>query len=224
MTGAPVPVANKLRREERITRSSSARMRGGGGRADKPARFGGARLGLGIETQVKSGHPALRRSQHEPAAGGQIENPWRSRNFDDERAKRRAGQGIEARPQNGGHIGRVQQQKAAGIEPQLDQPSRRNLPMLQRREIRPEPQDPPALGRAGRQSRDEPGRCRLIARYGGENLMQRALEKPPMQAGIRIGMPQRHPRLRMHILQPRPGEAAPQKNDLFRRHIHGRPA
>jgi hypothetical protein len=29
--------------------------------------------------------------------------------------------------------------------------------------------------------------------------------------------------LRMRILQPRPGEAAPQKSEFFGRHIHGRP-
>jgi hypothetical protein len=56
--------------------------------------------------------------------------------------------------------------------------------MLQRGEIRPEPQDASARGRTGGQTYDKPRRCRLIARPGRKNLMQRALEKATMETGI----------------------------------------
>jgi hypothetical protein len=231
-----MPVTNQLGLKPRITPSSSAylsspaRMRGGGvreadggGRTNQPARFGGARFGLSIEAQEKNGHAALLSRQHQSSACRKIENPWRSGNFDDQRAKRGAGQSIEACAQNGGHIGRTQQEKPAGIEPQLDKPGGRKLPMLQRGEIRPQPEDPPALGHACHQTHGKPGRSRFVASRSRKNLMQRAFEKSAMQAEISLGVSQRHPRPGVAILQPCPDKAAPQKSDLFRCHIHGRP-
>ncbi len=233
MTGAPMPVADKFRLESRIAPHgfSAARMRGGGpaewrgrGRPNQPARFGGAGFGLGVETQEKRRHAALLSRQHQPAARGKIEDPRRSLDFEYQRAKRRTGQRVEARAQRGGHIGRAQQEKAIGIEPQLQDARRRNLAMLQRGEVRPEPQDAFAFGGACGQSHGEPGRRRLVTSYGWKNLMQRAFEQPPTQAGISPGVPQRHARLPMHIREPRPGQAIPQKGNFVRRRIHGRPA
>ncbi len=192
--------------------------------ANEPARFSGAGFGLRIEAQEKSRHTALGCGQDQSSARRKIENPWRPRNFDDERAERCAGQRIGTRTQDGCRVWSAQQEKPVGIEPQFEEPGGRNFPMLQRGEIRPEPEDSSVPGRAGGQSCDKPGRYGLIARRGRKNLVQRPLENPPMQAGVRRAMPQRRPRLIVRIPQPRPGKAAPQKSDLLGRRIHGRPA
>jgi hypothetical protein len=148
--------------------------------ADEPTRFGGARLGLCIKPQEKSSHTALCRAQHEPAAGGKIEDSWRPWNFDDQRAECRAGQRIEARAQNGSRIGRAQKQEFGGIEPQFKQTGRREFAMLRRGEIRSEPKEAFARGRAGSQRRHKAGGYSLVARRSRKNLMQRALENPAM--------------------------------------------
>jgi len=232
-----MPVANELRFKQRIApiprRSSSANVSspacGGGspkGRrgtvgtrtpgTDQPTRFGGAGFGLRIPAQEKNGHAALGRTQHESPTGSEIKDPWCPRNFEDKRAEFCAGQRVEACAQKGSDIGRTQKQETARIEPQFAQAGRGNLPILQRGEIRPEPQEAPAPGHAGGQHRYKSGCRRPIAGRHWKNLVQRTFEKPAMQAGISPAMPQRHARLHACILQAHPGNGASQRYDFLR--------
>lgn len=93
--------------------------------------------------------------------------------------------------------------------------------MLQRREIRHDPQDTFFAGHTAGHRRRKTRCRRFIACRGGKDLVQRAPRDPAFQAGIDVNGSQTRAGMAFGPLQPRPGQRILEKSQLFSTHIHG---
>lgn len=119
MSCRSVPVAGEGGIETRITPIlvvvvfvAGRRMAG----AHKPARFGGAGIGIRLEAQEQRAHTVLRAGECKPPARHEIEALWRARNFDHHCAERGTGERIGCRAQSARHIGGTKEKKPRRVD------------------------------------------------------------------------------------------------------------
>lgn len=93
--------------------------------------------------------------------------------------------------------------------------------MLQRCEIRHNPQDTFFAGHTTGNCRRKTRRRRFVAGRDGKDLVQRAPHDPAFQAGIDVNGSQTRAGMAFRPLQPHPGQRIPEKSQFFRTRIHG---
>jgi hypothetical protein len=200
-----MPVADEARLENRMAPIFRLGWRGGG--AHQPAGFRRAGLGLGIETQKKSGDGFLRAGERQPPACHQIENFWFARNLDDDGAQGGAGERVMCGAKRIRCIGHTKQQQVGGINSELKKTGCRKLAEFEGGKILADPEQAFSRGHAGGEARGETG-CRRFMAGPCENLMQYAALKSTLQAEIGGGMAERN--ADCGFLQSRPGEGGPE--------------
>jgi len=102
-------------------RRVSGQGRGRRGR-HPPARIGGARHGIGVHAHKQRGDARLFRRQRQAAAGGQIQLRRAPPDFEHQRAKSRASQGVHGGAQQHGFIAHHADQQMRRIDSQGRQP------------------------------------------------------------------------------------------------------
>lgn len=153
-------------------------------RRRQPARLCAAGLCAGCKAQEKRRDTLMRRRQRQPTAGHEIEGFGHARNFDDNRAQRRAGERIAGRAQGTHGIGRAKYHEARRIDPQFEKAAGGQFTEFQRGIILADPDQGPALPDPGSQRRRQPRSGPFGAGVRGEHLMQDAGKEPAVQTGI----------------------------------------
>lgn len=102
------------------------------------------------------------------------------------------------------------------MQSQFEQTERGNFAVLERGEIRHDPQHTLSDGYPRGQCCRKSGCGRFITRTRGKNLVQRAAGEPALQTGVRVAVTERDSVTTVRLLEPCPGERTPEKSELLR--------
>lgn len=182
------------------------------GHPRRPAARGRTRRGPGTEADQKQRDARARGTERKFPARRQVERLGLAPELDEHGAERRTACGLARRAKSARRIGCADQEKAAGIEPEGEEPRAVKPARFRIHEILPHPNQRPVTTRLQGQCQAKASRGHGIRKMlGGVDLVQRPAREPAAQARIErrraerkeIGRRQRAPPLESRENVPR---------------------